>query len=84
MCSTYALGMRASLLLEQADSLKKIHSIQWSVSGKTGFVFAWATGSMMGKLATGDAHNSPLEAQAMGISQDLANAYRSSGKQCPK
>jgi RHS repeat-associated protein len=59
-----------------------IHSMQWEVSGAGNFVFAWALGSVAGAAFTGDPHNSPLEAQAMGMSVDLAKAYSQAGGQC--
>lgn len=60
-----------------------LHTIQWAESGQANFGLAWALGTAMGALATGDPHNSPLEAQAMGLSQDLAKAYANS-KTCRK
>lgn len=59
-----------------------VHSMQWDVSGAGNFVFAWALGSVAGAAFTGDPHNSPLEAQAMGMSVDLAKAYSEAGAQC--
>ena len=62
-----------------------LHTIQWNLSGRANFILSWALGTAMGKLATGDPHNSPLEAQAMGLSIDLENAYNdpSNKNKCP-
>lgn len=60
-----------------------IHTIQWDQSGAFSFSAQYLSGSAMGLLATGDPHNSPIEAQAMGLSQDLAKAYAKSGG-CPR
>jgi hypothetical protein len=60
-----------------------LHTIQWAESGRANFGLAWILGSIMGAVATGDPHNSPLEAQAMGLAQDLQKAYAQS-KTCGK
>lgn len=60
-----------------------LHTIQWDQSGNFSFGLWWALGSAMGFLATGDAHNSPIEAQAGGMSIDLARAYAAGGNHCP-
>lgn len=60
-----------------------LHTIQWDQSGAANFGLSWVLGSAMGALATGDGHNSPIEAQAGGWSINLAKAYAASGG-CPK
>ncbi|GAA4776995.1 hypothetical protein GCM10023219_26000 [Stakelama sediminis] len=59
-----------------------IHTMQWDQSGAGNFGFAWVIGSIAGALFTGDPHNSPLEAQAMGMSVDLAKEYSQAAAQC--
>lgn len=59
-----------------------LHTIQWDQSGSANFGFAWVIGSIAGALFTGDAHNSPLEAQAMGMSKNLLKAYQAAGSPC--
>ncbi len=59
-----------------------VHTVQWDQSGSANFGLAWVLGSVAGALFTGDAHNSPLEAQAMDMSSNLLKAYRRSGSKC--
>lgn len=60
-----------------------LHAIQWDQSGSANFSFSWIIGSIAGALFTGDAHNSPVEAQAMGMSRRLLRSYQDTGGECP-
>jgi RHS repeat-associated protein len=59
-----------------------LHTIQWDESGGGNFISSWLLGTAAGALFTGDPHDSPLEAQAMGWSKRLLQAYRNSGRKC--
>ena len=59
-----------------------VHTIQWAQSGNASFAFAWAVGSVAGAVFTGDPHDSPLEAQAMGMSVGLAKSYKDAASKC--
>ncbi|HET9638263.1 MAG TPA: RHS repeat-associated core domain-containing protein [Allosphingosinicella sp.] len=54
---------------------ESLHTIQWAQSGRANFIGSWAIQSIAARLFTGDAHQSPLEAQGMGGSQRLSKAY---------
>jgi RHS repeat-associated protein len=60
-----------------------VHSVQWDQSGSANFGFAWLLGSAAGFVFTGDGHNSPLEAKAIGMSKNLLKAYQKVGAGCP-
>ena len=59
-----------------------VHSVQWEARGTFDFGLFYALGSLMGGLATGDMHNSPIEAQAIGMSKNLLRAYQKAGSPC--
>lgn len=59
-----------------------VHSVQWEARGTFDFGLFYALGSLMGGLATGDMHNSPIEAQAIGMSRNLLQAYQDAGSPC--
>ncbi|MDP2129914.1 MAG: RHS repeat-associated core domain-containing protein [Erythrobacter sp.] len=59
-----------------------VHSVQWKARGTFDFGLFYALGSLMGGLATGDMHNSPIEAQAIGMSKNLLRAYQKAGSPC--
>ena len=61
---------------------KVVHSVQWEARGTFDFGLFYALGSLMGGLATGDMHNSPIEAQAIGMSKNLLRAYQKAGSPC--
>jgi RHS repeat-associated protein len=52
-----------------------VHTVQWSKWGTIGFVATYGVASGMGKYKTGDAHNNPVENQAIQMSNQLFNAY---------
>lgn len=54
-----------------------VHSIQWSSWGRVGFSAAYAVASGMGYYNSGDAHNNPVENQAIAMSNNLLRAYNS-------
>jgi hypothetical protein len=62
-----------------------IHTRQYKSWGILGFGAAYVEASAMGKYNTGDAHNNPVENQAIAISNKLLAAYKAlpAGKKCP-
>ena len=52
-----------------------VHSIQWSSWGRIGFSATYAVASGMGYYNSGDAHNNPVENQAIQMSNQLLKAY---------
>ena len=62
-----------------------IHTRQFQSWGMVGFGATYGVASAMGKYNTGDAHNNPVENQAIAMSNQLLRAYNSlpAGKKCP-
>jgi RHS repeat-associated protein len=61
-----------------------IHTRQWHSWGRVGFAAAYAVAAGMGKYNTGDAHNNPVENQAIALANQLLRAYNnlSANKKC--
>jgi len=60
-----------------------IHSIQWSQSGAIDFLGAYLSGGGAALLLTGNAHDNPVELEAVAISKQLEREYANSGIRCP-
>jgi len=54
-----------------------VHTRQWNSWGSVGFPAAYGVASAMGKYNTGNAHNNPVENQAIAMSNQLLRAYNS-------
>lgn len=61
-----------------------VHTRQYESWGMVGFGAAYGVASAMGKYNTGDAHNNPVENQAIAMSNQLLRAYNNlpASKKC--
>lgn len=59
-----------------------IHSIQWSQSGAASFLGAVISGGTAAIMMTGDAHDNPVELEAIAIAKRLEREYANSGSPC--